>query len=446
MTRRIVAGFGLILSALVSPIGGVPAAADDWPQWFGPNRDGIWREAGVSTSLPDDASGAAWRAPVKAGYAAPAVAGGRVYLMDRTTDPLAVTPDNPFLRGDIPGTERVVCVDDATGEELWVHQYDCAYTVSYPLGPRVTPTISGGRVYSLGAEGDFKCLDAETGEVIWEKDFNDDYQADTPMWGFSSHPLVDGNKVITHVGGEGSAVVAWNKNTGEELWRSLTVPEIGYAPPVIYEAGGVRQLVSFHGGGVSGLNPETGEEYWTVEIEVPFAMAIALPQKSGDKLLVTPYQRNTKLLQFAADTPTVKTVWTSTNRTGVHPTIATAYIVGDYVYGNGLNGWFRCFKLADGDRVWETLEPTTGDRPERWSTVFLTPHEPSGKYFLYNEHCELMTAELSPEGYKELDRVQLLKPTATAGNRDLVWSHPAYANKSVYVRNDEELIKVSLAE
>jgi outer membrane protein assembly factor BamB len=383
---------------------------------------------------------------VKAGYAGPAVAEGRVYLMDRVVSDPDLVPDDPFQRGEIPGLERVLCFDDASGEMLWKHEYERAYTVSYPLGPRVTPTVADGKVYTLGAEGDLLCLAAADGGVIWAKNFGEDYGAPTPVWGFASHPLVDGRKVITLVGGEGSAVVAFDKETGEEIWRSLTVEQIGYCPPVIYEVEGKRQLVVFHGEGVAGLEPETGEPIWSVPLEVPFAMSIAIPRKFEDTLFVMPYRRNSTLLRFVERGQNVETVWKASARMSIHGTMSTPFIEDGYLYGDDADGEFRCVELATGKRLWTSFEPTTGRRPERWSNVFLVHHEPTGHYVLFNEHGELITADLSPEGYEEISRARIVEPTSTAGNRPLVWTHPAFANGCVYARNDKELVKVSLSE
>src|SRR5262249_12478839 len=147
-------------------------------------------------------------------------------------------PSDPFARGQVPGRERVLCLNEADGKTIWQYDYDCPYTVSYPAGPRATPVVSGGKVYTLGAEGHLFCLEAKTGRVLWSHLFTKDYNIPTPLWGFAGHPLLDGNKLICLVGGAGSVAVAFNKDSGQELWRALTAKEPGYAPPVIIDAGG----------------------------------------------------------------------------------------------------------------------------------------------------------------------------------------------------------------
>src|SRR5207244_3876391 len=125
----------------------------------------------------------------------------------------------------------------------WKHEYPCAYRISFPAGPRCTPTVQDGKVYTLGAMGNLYCLDAADGKVLWSKDFPKEYQAPVPLWGFCGHPLVDGQKLFCVAGGPGSVAVALDKDTGKELWRSLTAKEQGYSAPTLIKAGGTRQLL-----------------------------------------------------------------------------------------------------------------------------------------------------------------------------------------------------------
>jgi outer membrane protein assembly factor BamB len=214
---------GIVLLAATA---GSFAHADDWPQWMGPRRDGVWRERGLVDALPGGGLPVKWRVPVKGGYSGPAVAGGRVYLMDYER-PEGDLVNDPGSRTEIAGRERILCLDAATGKLLWKHDYDCPYAISYASGPRCTPTVADGLVYALGAEGNLTCLDAATGRVVWAKDFKQDYAAPTPIWGFCGHPLVEGELLICLVGGEGSVAVAFDKQTGKEQWRSLSASESG---------------------------------------------------------------------------------------------------------------------------------------------------------------------------------------------------------------------------
>src|SRR5207302_798743 len=135
--------------------------------WLGPNRDSIWREAGIIEKFPAEGPPVRWRAPIGSGYSGPIVAKGHVYITDRRLAQDEATPDDPFKRGSVRGLERVLCLNEADWHELWHHEYECPYTISYPAGPRVAPLATDGKVFALGAEGNLFCLGAADGKVLW---------------------------------------------------------------------------------------------------------------------------------------------------------------------------------------------------------------------------------------------------------------------------------------
>ena len=233
--------FGLIALALV--VTPVASPADDWPQWMGPKRDNVWREEGIIDKFPEGGAKIVWRTPIAGGYAGPAVANGMVYVMDRVLAQGAKNPDDPFdTKVKINSTERVHCLDSKTGKEIWKHEYECPYQISFPAGPRCTPTVHEGKVYTLGAMGNLFCFEADTGKIVWSKDLKKEYDAKPPLWGYAAHPLIEGKKLITLAGGEGSHVVAIDRETGKEIWKAGSQLEgaPGYAPVLITEAAGKR--------------------------------------------------------------------------------------------------------------------------------------------------------------------------------------------------------------
>src|SRR6516165_4064883 len=258
-------GFDFIFPlAVIFTLSGT-AEADDWPGWLGPKRDGVWRETGLLEKFPPGGPTVVWRSAIANGYSGPAVAEGRVYVMDRErAKDAAGKPLRPTRQG-IAGNERILCLSAADGKVVWTHVYDCPYKVSYPSGPRTTPLVHQGRVYTLGAMGDLRCLDAKSAKRLWTKNLCQEYKVDSPVWGYAAHPLVDGDLLYSLVGGEGSAVVAFHKDTGKEVWKALTATEIGYAPPQIIEAGGKRQLIIWHTDAIAGLDPETGKVNWSID-------------------------------------------------------------------------------------------------------------------------------------------------------------------------------------
>ena len=436
----------LVLAVLCAPA----SRADDWPQWLGPRRDGVWRETGIVEKFPTNGPPVRWRAAIGAGYAGPAVAGGRVFVADRQPAQDAAAPKNAFDRGRIPGTERVLCLSEADGKVLWQHEYDCPYTVSYPAGPRVTPVVSGGKVYTLGAEGHLICFDATNGTVRWSRDFKREFGIPTPMWGFAGHPLVDGDKLICLAGGDGSVAVAFDQDTGQEQWRALSAKEPGYCPPVIFEAGGKRQLIIWHPESVNALDPETGRVYWTEPFKARSGLSVSTPRLSGDGLFLTSFYNGSLLLRFDKDKPGATKVWQSKKEserdtTELHSIMSTPFVESGHIYGVCSYGQLRCLKADTGERLWETLAATTPNGKEaRWANAFLVKQ--GGRFFICNEKGELIIAKLTPQGYEEISRAKLLEPTNLAAGRAVVWSHPAFANRCVYARNDREIICVSLAQ
>lgn len=422
--------------------------ADDWPQWLGPQRDGVWRETGIVEKFPEGGPKVRWRVPLGAGYSGPAVAGGRVYVLDRKLAKDASNPGNAFARGQIPGTERVLCLNEEDGKVVWTHEYHCPYTVSYASGPRTTPVVSGGKVYTLGAEGNLFCLDAATGKEVWTRDFKKEFNVATPTWGFSGHPLIDGQKLICLAGGEGSVAVAFDKDTGKELWRALSATEPGYAPPMIYEAGGVRQLIVWHPQSLNSLDPETGKLHWSEFVKANMGLSIASPRKHGDLLYVSSFYNGSLMMRLDSSKPAAEKIWATKqpsekNTEALHALMSTPFLEEGHIYGVCSYGQLRCVKAGNGERVWETFAATTG-KPVRWGHAFLVKHE--DRFFLFNENGDLILAKLTPKGYEEISRARLLEADNQDARRPVVWSHPAFANRSVYARNDREMVCVSLAK
>ncbi len=418
--------------------------AADWPQWLGPDRNSVWQETGIVDRIPDGGPKVLWRAPVAAGYSGPAVANGRVFVLDYLVTGGKSTLDFN-ARDKVSGKERVLCLNAATGKQLWSHVYDCDYNISYATGPRCTPTVADGKVYTLGAEGNLFCLDAATGKPLWSHKLKTDYKTETPLWGFCGHPLIDGNKLICLVGGEGTVAVAFHKDTGKELWRSLSARESGYCPPSIIEAGGRRQLIIWHSESLNGLDPETGKPFWTVPLAPSYGMSIAAPRKLDDLLFASGIGNVALVLRLAADHAAVTEVWRGSANNAVYCGNSTPFLENGMIYGcDCMTGHLRGVKLATGERVWETLAPTAGgERRASHGTAFIVKN--ADRFFLFSETGKLIIARLTPEKYEELSGGKLLEPTGTAFGRQVVWSHPAFANRCIYARNDKELVCASLA-
>ena len=346
-------------------------------------------------------------------------------------------------------TERVLCFDQTTGKKLWQHEYACPYKIGYPAGPRASVSIDSGRAYSLGAMGHLFCFKADKGTVIWQKDLQTEYKIPMPIWGIAASPLIDGDLLIVQVGGEpGACLVAFDKATGQEKWRALE-DQASYAAPVIVEQAGKRVLVCLTGDNVVGLDPATGKLYW----EYPFpptkmVISIATPVVDHNWLFVTSFYDGSLMLRLASDKLAVEKVWKrqgsdEKHTDGLHSIISTPLILGDYVYGVDSYGELRCLRADDGERIWESLDATPR---VRWGTIHMVRN--GDRIWMLNERGDLIICRLSPKGYQEISRAHLLEPTQEQLRQrrgGVCWSHPAYADKHIFARNDRELVCASLA-
>ena len=415
--------------------------ASDWPQWLGEHHDSNWNETGLIEKFPTGGPKVLWRTAIGPGYSGPAVVGGKVFVFDYLTKDVA--SNEPQLRPNVRGSERLLCLEEATGKQIWDYTYDCPYDISYPGGPRATPTVHGDKVYGLGAEGDLFCLNVADGKLIWKKNFKTDYKVKAPLWGFACNPLVDGQKLICIVGGEGSEAVAFDKDTGAEIWKVLSAREPGYSSPEIIEAGGVRQLLIWHPEALVSLDPETGKTHWSVPIAPLYGMSIMTPRKVGDSVYVGGIGFKGVMVKLGADKPTEEVLWRGDKNLGIFCKISTPVVDGEYLYGVGLDGDLQCIKAATGERMWETYAVVGGSKVNSGGAFVIKNND---RYIIFSETGDLIFCHLTPKGYEELSKAHILEPTEKTFGREVDWSHPAFANKKCYARNGREIICVDLAD
>jgi outer membrane protein assembly factor BamB len=435
MIRRI--AWGAFLLTLLLPAQRSVVRGDDWPQWRGATRDGVWREAGIVEAFEGDRIEILWRRPIGSGYCGPTVADGRVYVMDRLIEPQQV--------------ERVHCFDWKSGIKLWTRAYPCIYTISYTAGPRASVTVDDGRAYALGAMGNLHCLDASTGLILWKRDLNAEYSLEQtqrmPIWGIAAAPLIVDDLVLIHCGGsDGACVVAFDKKDGDEVWRSLD-DRAQYSAPILVNQAGRPVVVVWTGDSVAGLDPSSGRVYWRYPFRPQrMPIGVATPVVDRDRVFVSSFYDGSLLLRLNQQRPAVEKIWRRCGRSerdtdSLHCMISTPWLVGDYIYGVDSYGEFRCLEADTGDRVWEDLSVTNNDR---WGNIHMVRN--GDRYWLFNERGELVIATLSPNGLHEISRAKLLEPTLEQLRRrgGVCWSHPAYANRHVFARNDKEIVCASL--
>jgi outer membrane protein assembly factor BamB len=412
-----------------------PPGGIDWPQWRGGQRDGIWREAGLIEKFPGATIALRWSVPIGAGYSGPTVATGRVYVMDFTKEKSA---------------ERVLCLDWRTGAQLWEVSYPCSYSgFTYEAGPRASVTVHDGRAYALGAAGHLHCLEAATGRVLWQRDLRAEYRIRMPKWGIAAHPLVEGEVVITQIGGEGEAcVVAFDRLTGAERWKAFP-DEASYSPPIALEQAGRRLVAMALGYRLVAFDPADGTLRWSHEQpKGSWPIAIPAPVVQGDLMFYCTAHAGSYLLRLAGDRPAVEVVWERSRRAKsvdtLTPVIPDPLVMNGLVFGVQTDGELRCLDLTTGRRLWETLEPM----PKAWhATMHLVRAGESGdRVWIFTEQGNLILARLNAEGYRELSRANLLAPTVEQGprGRAVTWSHPAFAYRHIFARSDRELVCADL--
>lgn len=420
----------IVLHLLFPAAKGDIVFGDDWPQWRGPQRDGIWREAGVVDAIPKSGLPVKWRARILNGWSGPAVAMGRVFITDHDYK-------------SQPEVERVLCFDATTGQLLWTHAYACPYgNMEYGNGPRATPVVHEGLVYTIGTMGHLVCLDVETGALVWSKDPERDLKIEMPRYGVSASPLIEGDLIIISAGAKpNGTATAFDRKTGAERWRALS-DRPAYSAPIVLEMAGQRQIILWTGDNVNSLDPATGKLLWQVPFKAAFdpAQATATPVVYMDKMLcLAAWNRGSMMLQLNREQPGATVLW----KTRSNPTASTSTPIfqdARYIYSIVGDGALCCLDPATGDEIWRTRKATS----EHFGMAHLITHD--DRCFLLNQQGHLIVARLTPDGYQEFGRMPLIEPTAgyrAAG--PVCWAHPAFANKHAFARNDRELVCVSLA-
>jgi outer membrane protein assembly factor BamB len=406
----------------------LPVRADDWPQWRGPQGDGVWREQGIVRSFPVNGLRVLWRAEAGGGWSSPTIAGGRVFLVDSELK-------KPTAR------ERVRCFDAAGGRLLWTYAYDVdypdwAFGADQMGGPTATSAVVGDRIYSLGINGAVTCLATANGELLWSKDLMKDCGA--ASFTLRASPVIDGDRVILVAGGKpGAYVVALDRITGREVWRALEEP-ITNSTPIIVELGGQRQLIVWTAESVTSLNPVTGAVLWRQPMTTTSYDANATPVCLGDRVLLGGLQ-----LLLDRDPLGAKVLWPQGGGAmkRVLSNTSTPWLTKEAVYSATNRGDLVCLDANTGKELWHTDKVT--DR-KSGPSIHITPHGDTA--FLYTNLGELIHARLSPAGYEEISRTKLIEPDYSFGGRKISWSPPSYANRCVFVRNEQEILCASLAD
>lgn len=387
-----------------------PAApALDWPQWRGPQRNGISAETGWSSAWSGKGLKTLWKAEVGTGYGSVSVSQSRLYILGNTAD-----------------QDSVYCFDATAGKPVWKYTYPCpAKDPNGYNGVRSTPTVDSNRVYTTSRQGQLFCLDAVTGKVEWSKDFIRDFGGKAPTWGYAISPLVEGELLIVEPGGPGAAVVALNKETGQLVWKSGSDPA-SYSSPIAFDLKGERCVAVFSAAGAVGRRVKDGTELWRCPWKTSYDINAATPIIEGSKLFLSSgYNSGCALYDLAASPP--KALWKNKN---MRNHVNSCVLWKGYLYGFD-ERTLKCLDFATGAVKWEEKKYGKG-------SVTLA----DGKLLLYSERGQLGLAEATPDGYKELAFVQALQVRSRypGGAQKQTWASPILVNGRIYCRSQDDLV------
>jgi outer membrane protein assembly factor BamB len=398
MIRRVCASV-LLMGWLV-----MLAAAADWPQWRGPNRNGISRETGLIEAWPEGGPPKIWQAQgLGEGYAGVAIAKGRLFTQGQ--------------RGD---QQFVLALDAATGKKLWETPTGPAIKVDQGNGPRGTPTVEGDRLFAMAVDGTLVSLDVRTGGVKWKMNLAEKFGGKAPHWGYSESPLIDGNNLIVTPGGPGAAVVALNKKTGNLVWKSQS-DRAGYSSAIAAEVGGIRQIIVFTAQEVVGLRASDGALLWNYDKVSNKTANIATPIfQNGFVFLSSAYGTGCALLKLSVEGESVKASEVYFNKDMMNH-YSTSVVVDGTVYGFS-NLILTAMNLETGQVAWR-------DRSVGKGLVTYA----DGELYLFSEAGVAGLAEATPAGYKEKSRFQIPHGAFET------WTPPVISGGRMYLRVQDDL-------
>jgi outer membrane protein assembly factor BamB len=372
-----------------------------------------------------------WRAPVGVGFSSPCVAQGRVYVTDSQ-----VTHSST--------RENIHCLDAATGKPLWIHTYDVVYpewgaNPDHPFGPHATPVIADGKVYTLGRVSDLLCLDAITGRVLWHNDLPKQYATTDDLRGFSCSPIIEGGLLIIAIAKSPQAsIVAFDKDSGRQVWESLDeIP--ANSSPIVISSAGRRQLIAWAYKSVAGLDPATGQILWRQAVNTGPTYTVATPVWREDRLLL-----GGLMLKLNPDMPGASVLWPEETRPSrIHVSDTSTPLLQDgLVFSPTSKGQLLCLDAATGKQLWQADQVTD---PKGGASIHLTAVPSIGCVLLYTDRGDLILSRLTSAGYLEISRFHLLDPTSDYAGRKMAWPPPAYAGRCVFARSDKELVCAWLA-
>ena len=414
-SRRILLVSGLLLWLGAKPLGVGPVTAgeSDWPQFLGPQRNGVYGGPAISGSWPASGPAILWRKAVGEGFSGAVVQAGRLILFHR-----------------LQSRERVECLEAQSGRPLWQYDYPTDYRDDFGFdgGPRATPSIWEGKVYTFGAEGVLHCLELENGRKVWSVKTHEKFGVRKGFFGAACSPLVEDGRLFLNVGGRDQAgLVAFDALTGRVLWTA-TDDEASYSSPAMATLGGRRQVLFLTRTGLVSVDPKSGEVLfrfrWTARSRA--SVNAATPLTSGPFIFLSASYR-TGAVQLRVKGSELATVWTSDESLSNH--YSTSVIRGDHLFGfHGRQEYgqsLRCVALETGRVLWSRDGFGAG-------TLSLA----GDRLVVLKENGELLLVGASPQAFRLIAKARILAPTVRA--------YPALADGRLFARNQKELVAVDL--
>jgi outer membrane protein assembly factor BamB len=387
--------------------------AEDWPQWRGPNRDGVAVASDLLPTWPPDllTRRKLWEQPAGEGFSAIVVAQGRAYTLMQDGD-----------------CEAAVCWDALSGKELWRFRYPARFEDRQGgNGPRSTPAVDGDRLYAVGATGWMHCLKTHPatsqGEVVWKRNLLDDFQGENLQWGVSFSPLVDGDRVYVMPGGRAACVAALNKYTGQTLWQALS-DRASYSSPVLASLAGKRQVLFLTAEGLVGLNPDTGALYWRYPWETRYDVNAATPVVFGDHVFITSgYGKGCALLRIENQDGRL-TVHLVYRYRRFRCQFTSPVRWREYLFGFD-ESWLKCLDLRQGKECWQQQGFDKG------SLLVV-----GDQLIILGEFGKLALAQANPAAYQELAVVPF--------SQQRCWTVPTLAQGRLYLRDPQRILCLDL--
>jgi outer membrane protein assembly factor BamB len=393
----------LLLAAVVLSLAPQALAQTEanWPQWRGPNRDGISKETGLLKQWPTGGPSLVWKATgAGRGYSSFSIANGKLYTMG--------------LRGD---REFVIAFDIATGKEAWATAHGSAFRNDRGDGPRGTPTIDGDRLYALGGNGDLSALDARTGKILWSKNVLREFGGQNIQWGISESPLVLGNKVLVNAGGRGASIVAFNKTDGSVIWKSQS-DEPGYSSGMPLDVNGLTQVVFFTASRALGLDSKDGRLLWEYERPANNVANVATPIIRANRIFISSdYGTGGGVIEIKPDNK-AQEIYFNKDMRNHH---SSSVLVGDYLYGFS-SSVLTAMKFDTGEVAWKDRSVGKG------SLVYAY-----GNLYCFSENGVVGLVEATPTGYKEKGRFRIQQDSLPT------WAHPVVAGGRLYLRDQDTI-------